>query len=479
MGDEITEDEMSLIEQDELQEARIRSLQVTNDSTIDRIKQEKRDTEQRLLGALRETEASLFLLRDQNVAMQMRINKAEAELKRVNAEKEEMKDEYRKKEVEMMKQNEEKSAREQREAQNTEDKLRTQRDSERDIRMEKERILILLEEELKRTKLEIQKVRQEKEVLERQRKTERKVAKEERNKASNDLQKMMEESAKELSKNYQEKESKIEELNKTLQENLKLAHEEYKQLQENYKTEVTMLLKEKELIIRESAAKHEEMAGKTLELSERKNVQLFALANQSAHSEIMMMKEHSEFAHIAKCGEDSSKIQSIKSALIDDVSDSLELWAQLELSNVDSNLVKDNINGKSQVIKKNIDVLRKSIDESSSLGDNKTLWKNELKRLNTLATNYARSVRREIQNEETTMTRFNELEDECEKLKNALHDLPDLEADTFAALINRSAQRTIRSAENRGLIKEITVGKNDENIGKKDIKCEPVIEEPQ
>ncbi|GMS78043.1 hypothetical protein PENTCL1PPCAC_218 [Pristionchus entomophagus] len=473
MGDEITEDEISLILRDELQEAQIR----TANRAIDRIEQEKRDNEQRLLGALRETEASLFLLRGQNVAMQRRIDKAEAELKRVNAEKEAMKDEYRKKEIEMMKQNEEKSARERREAQ---------------IRMEKERRLLLLEDDLKGTKLEIQKVRQEKEVLEHKRETERKVAKEERDKASNDLQKMMEENAKELSKNYQEKESKIEELNKTIQENLKQSHEEYRQLQEQYKTEVTMLQKEKELIIRENDAKHEEMAGKMLELSEWKNAQLFALANQSAHSEIMMMKEHSELPHIAKCGEDSSKIQSIKSALIDAVTDSLELWAQLEHSTMDSNLVKDKLNCKSQGIKKNVDVLLKSvlnsstkkkssslqIDESSSLGDKKKLWKNELKRLNTLATSYARSVRREIQNEETTMTRFNELEDECEKLKEAIHDLPDLEVDTFEALINRRAQRTIRSAENRGLIKEITAGKNDENIGEKETKCEPVIEEP-
>ncbi|GMT06428.1 hypothetical protein PENTCL1PPCAC_28602, partial [Pristionchus entomophagus] len=66
---------------------------------------------------------------------------------------------------------------------------------------------------------------------------------------------------------------------------LRDAHVNYNKRQESSKAEVTRVQKEKEDVMRESAAKQEASAMKLFELAEEKNKQLFALANHSAYSQ--------------------------------------------------------------------------------------------------------------------------------------------------------------------------------------------------
>ncbi|GMT03920.1 hypothetical protein PENTCL1PPCAC_26094 [Pristionchus entomophagus] len=167
-----------------------------------------------------------------------------------------------------------------------------------------------------------------------------KLSKEEQDKMTADYHKIIKEKDNELSRNQREKDAKMDELNKNHLADLREAHDNYNKLQETSKAEMMRLHKEKEEVIRESAAKQEEMAQKMLEMSERQNDKLFIMANEAIYAEARKNKEQWEIMLTIKCNEELAPIKSIKAALINNATESCELWILMLEPENDLNEIK-------------------------------------------------------------------------------------------------------------------------------------------
>ncbi|GMS83226.1 hypothetical protein PENTCL1PPCAC_5401, partial [Pristionchus entomophagus] len=316
-----------------------------------------------------------------------------------------------------------------------------------------------------------------------------KMSKEERDKMTDDYHKRMKEKDEELSRNHREKDAKMDELHKNHLEDQRKAHEEINKLQEIRKEEVERLHRENEKNLREHNAKQEEMLNKMLEQSESKNAQLLYQSAQMNQLIGMHMQEQAEFLRISSCREELAPLKELKSSLLDNATKSCELWyaheeaIRSEDQNRDLDDIKNQIRNNSKAMKNALNDIWRTIDECGSLRDQKQQWKGALQMIDVNhATPYDKAVRRTINGRDTPMERFHKLEDQCEKLKTAIQDLPDMIIESLQSLMSRNAQATITfiPADIQGVTKAITAPKQDGKIESIDGENgkEAVIEEP-
>ncbi|GMS86681.1 hypothetical protein PENTCL1PPCAC_8856, partial [Pristionchus entomophagus] len=107
----------------------------------------------------------------------------------------------------------------------------------------------------------------------------------------------------------------------------------------------------------------------------------------------------------------------------------------------------------------------------SSLGVKRQEWKEELMKLNKAATEYSIMVRRELRKEDISYQRLEELENYCEKLREAIMNLPDMQVES---LFNINDQAMVKFAEDRGVMKSIAAAEKMESI--EDVTGEEVTE---